>query len=135
MTNWLAGMRITADRLNDNTLETSTTSGLVAATNFSVNSFSGRKVNGITTVNGSVQYTGAGINVTNPGDNIADTAICTLPTGWRPSEAVNCIWSDGSRDGEASIATSGVVTIRTTLNDITTSANLRFYTSWISENG
>lgn len=135
MTNWLAGMRMTADRLNDHSLQSSTTAGLVAATNFTVNSFSGRKAEGTTTVNGSVQYTGAGINVTNVGDNIADTAICTLPVGWRPPEAVNTIWSDGSRDGECSIATSGVVTIRTTLNDITTGANLRFYATWLSENG
>lgn len=134
MTLWLAGMKITADRMNDHTLEESTTSGLTAGANFTVNSFSGRRVNGITTVHVYCQYTGTGINVTNPGDNIADTTMATLPSGWRPPETINACWGSGSVDGECTISNTGVVSLRSTLNDIATNANIRVTAVWISEN-
>jgi hypothetical protein len=134
LTTWLAGMLITADRLNDHTLESSTTSGLVAATDFSVNSFSGRKVSGITTIHAYCEYTGAGINVAAVGDNIADTSMCTLPSGWRPPEIINAEWGSGSVDGECTISTAGVVSLRSTLNDIATGSNIRVTATWISEN-
>jgi hypothetical protein len=134
MTVWLAGMLVTADRLNDHTLESSTTSGLVAAADFSVNSFSGRRVNGVTTVHVYCQYTGAGINVAAVGDNIADTSMATLPASWRPPETINTNWGSGSVDGECTISSAGVISLRSTLNDIAASSNIRVTATWISEN-
>jgi hypothetical protein len=134
MTTWLAGMLITADRLNDATLKTSTTTGLTAGTDFSVNTFSGRRVNGVTTVHVYCQYTGTGINVAAPGDNIVDTTMATLPSGWRPPETMNTNWGSGNVDGECTISSAGVISLRSTLNDIVTNANIRVTATWISEN-
>jgi hypothetical protein len=138
MTVFLAGMRATADRMNDNTLVDSTTSGLTAATNFTASSFSGRKVNGITTVNVVLQYTGGGIGETVGGSgNIAETTAGTLPSGWRPPETVSVLWGSTTNDGRASIATDGTITLSTTSGSsgIATGNSIRITTSWISENG
>ncbi|MGW1796956.1 hypothetical protein ACWCQN_13315 [Streptomyces sp. NPDC001984] len=127
-------MRISADRLNDNTMDAATSSGLVAATDFTVGSFSGRKVNGITTVEVFCTYTGAGI--TQTGTNITDTLMATLPAGWRPPETINASFGNGSAVGECTIGTGGLVTLRcVTANISTSSPNFRVTQSWISENG
>lgn len=140
MTKWLAGMRLTADRLNDNTLFDSTTSGATAASGFSLASFSGRKVNGITTITISCTRTGADITeiATNSG-NISDTTFATLPAGWRPPELIEAIWDSGFNDGGATINSSGVITLRTTsgstgISGVNSHAP-RITASWISENG
>lgn len=133
---FLAGMRLTADRLNDNTLDASTTSGLSPATDFTVNSFSGRKVNGITTVHVYLQYTGTGLTVSpSPGGNLGDVTIATLPSGWRPPETINAMEGDGSTIGEVTIATNGVISLRATVTTITNGRNMRITAAWISENG
>lgn len=142
MTVWLAGMKLTAARLNDHTLEESTTTGLTAATNFTVSSFSGRKVNGITTVELFVTRTTSNILelATNSG-NITDTDMCTLPSGWRPPESINALWSTGTVDGECTISSAGVVTLRTISGagnagptGLANGANVRVTSMWISEN-
>lgn len=132
MTAWLPGMKITAARLNDFTATASTTSGLTAATNFSVNSFQGRKVSGVTTVQVYVQYTGAGITATS--DNIADTTCCTLPSGYRPQEIITTNWDTGSSEGGCIINTDGTIVLRTAGASIATNNNIRISGSWISEN-
>ena len=136
MTNWLAGMRITADRLNDNTLKESTTSGLVPASGFTVNSFSGRKVNGFTTVHVYLLRTGGDIPTSGYviGDNLADTAMATLPSGWRPPELINAIIGDGNTDGEVIISAAGVITLRSQFNKVVTDRNFRITAGWISGN-
>lgn len=138
MTVWLAGMQITADRLNDNSLDASTVSGLTAASGFSVSSFSGRKVNGITTVQMFVTRTGADIAQTasDSGNISPDTTVCTLPVGWRPPETINCICGNGSVDGEATISTIGGVVLRSVSGNSgwASGTNLRFTAMWISEN-
>ncbi|NUS26135.1 MAG: hypothetical protein HOV92_18190 [Streptomyces sp.] len=137
MTNWLAGMRITADRLNDNT-STSTTSGLTAATGFSVNSFLGRKVSGVTVLDIYMQRTGADITAT--GGNITDTQICTVPAGWRPpDQTINGTWDNGAAEGGWVVGTDGVCTLRTSNGTITGTAgsgvsNLRLHIEFISDN-
>lgn len=124
MTAWLAGMRITADRLNDYTLDESTTTGLTAATDFTVTNFYGRRSKGTVVLDMYLQYTGAGITATN--GNIADTAICTTPSGWRPDHAtINGSWDDGVEMGGFVIDTAGVCTLRTSSDTIATNANLR----------
>lgn len=137
MTAWLAGMEITADRLNDFTA-TETTSGVVDASGFVTSSFVGRKVSGVTTIELFTNRTGATIaeGATNTG-NVADTLVATLPSGWRPQEAVNCIVGNGSVDGEATIASNGDITLRSISGNTgwANGSNLRFSSVWISENG
>lgn len=132
---WLAGMRITAGRLNDHSLDDETTSGLVAGSGFEVNSFSGRKVSGVTTVHIYVQYTGNGLTISpNPGGNLGDVTIATLPSGWRPPETINAVEGDGSTIGEVTIGTSGIVSLRATVSSIPANRNMRITAVWISEN-
>ena len=136
MTVWLAGMRITANRLNDHTVEATTTSGLTAASGFTVNSFSGRKVNGVTTVHVYLLRTGGEIPTSGYviGDNLADTAMATLPSGWRPPELINAIVGDGNTDGEVTISAAGVITLRSQFNKVVTDRNFRITAGWISGN-
>ncbi|MEU9972355.1 hypothetical protein [Streptomyces sp. NPDC051014] len=132
MTNWLSGMRVTADRLNDHTADATTTSGLVAATDFTVNSFSGRKASGTTTVVVFVQYTGSGLALSS--GNLIDTLMCTLPAGWRPPETINATWGDGTESGECTIGTTGQITLRSSNLSIPQNRGIRVTSGWISEN-
>lgn len=137
MTVWLAGMKITADRLNDHTLEDSTTTGATASSNFTLSSFSGRRVNGITTITILCSRTTSAISETSAGSgNIADTSMATLPAGWRPPELIEAMWDSGFNDGGATISTAGVITLRTTSgsNGIQIGENPRVTATWISEN-
>lgn len=138
MTTWQAGMRITADRLNDNT-STSTTSGLVAASGFSVNSFLGRKVSGITVLDMYLARTGT--DITASGGNISpDVQICTVPAGWRPpDQTINGTFDNGAVEGGFVIGTDGIVTLRTSNGTITGTAgggttNLRLHIEFVSDN-
>lgn len=129
MTAWKSGMLLTAARLLDDT-PTTTTSGLTAATNFSVNDFLGMRVGNLIVIDAYVQYTGAGITATN--GNIADTEICTLPSGWRPAEhVVDVSWDDGFEDGGLLIDTDGTCDLRTSSDTIATGANIRFHAAFI----
>lgn len=137
MTTWLAGMEITADRLNDFTA-TETTSGVVDSTGFSTSNFTGRKVSGVTFIELFVNRTGATLAevATNTG-NINDVDVVTLPSGWRPQEAINVICGNGSVDGEATISSAGLVSLRSVSGNTgwASGSNLRFTAMWISENG
>ena len=126
-------MRITADRLNDDTLEASTTSGLTAGTDFTVNSFSGRKLHGITTVEVFCQYTGTGVTLVS--GNLPDVTMCTLPAGWRPPETINTTWGDGTESGECTIGTTGIISLRSSNLSIPNNRGIRATATWISENG
>jgi hypothetical protein len=131
---FLAGMRITADRLNDNSLDASTSSGLTAGTDWTVNSFSGRKVNGITTVHIYLMYTGTTVAVAY-NSNLADRTIATLPSGWRPPETINALVGDGTTTGECTIGTTGIISLRAMNGDLANGRNFRITQEWISENG
>lgn len=122
MTAWQAGMRITAARLLDYTPET-VASGATASAGFSLTTFSGRRAAGWVSVYLLVNRTGADITAT--GGNIGDTAMCTLPAGWRPLDEINAQYGNGSMDGEAIIATNGLVTLRSANATITSGTNLR----------
>lgn len=129
MTQWLAGMRITADRLNDHSeFEEVTTTGLVAATGFTVSAFSGRKRSGVSFVD--VFVTRSGADMTPSGGNIADTAMCTLPEGWWPPELINAQWGNGLADGECTIGSDGQILLRSANGTIGNNTNLRVTASW-----
>ena len=57
---WLNGLKITPERLMDNTADEVITSGLVVPSGWSVSSFQGTRVHGITEVDIFITRTGAG---------------------------------------------------------------------------
>ncbi|MGC9538495.1 hypothetical protein [Streptomyces sp. UG1] len=129
MTLWLSGMIMTADRLNDYSLDAETTSGLVPATDFTVNNFWANRRAGTVELNIYLQYTGAGISIIS-GGNIGDTQCCTVPAGWRPNSAstINGHWDDGTASGGFVIGTDGICTLRTSNGSaIATGRNLRLH--------
>lgn len=114
---WQPGMIITDVRLNDGPPAISTDSGLVAGTGFSVNDFRGYKAGRNVTLDMYVHRTGTDITVT--GGNIADTAACTAPVGWRPtSGTINGSWDDGTAQGGFVIGTDGICTLRTSNGEL-----------------
>ncbi|MET9510752.1 hypothetical protein ABZX62_20220 [Streptomyces flavidovirens] len=131
MTAWLAGMRITASRLLTDT-PTITTTGLTAASGFSVLDFRGSRSGNVIVLDMYVQRTGAAIALTS--GNLPDTDICTVPAGWRPTHGtMNGDWDDGTATGGFVIGTSGVCTLRSSTGDIATSRNLRMHATFIIE--
>lgn len=138
MTTWRSGMRLTSDRLNDNTLRMSTTTGATAGTGFTLVSFSGRKVNGITTIQIICSRSGASIpqSGVDTGDLNPDINMATLPAGWRPPETIQAMWNSSVCDGGSTISTAGVVQLQTVSGNsgIANGHAPRVYASWISEN-
>lgn len=127
MTVWLAGMRITADRLNDYSLDDETTSGFVIASGWALNNFWANRQGATVEMNIYVNRTGADITAST--GNIADTAVGTAPAGWRPnsSSTITGFWDDGTSSGGFVIGTDGVVTLRTGSSTITSGRNLRLH--------
>ena len=134
---WLNGLKITPERLMDNTADEVITSGLSVPSGWSVSSFQGTRVHGITEVDIFVTRTGADITESSAGSgNISgDPTMCTLPSSWAPPRAVNATWGNGSTDGEATIVTSGEVQLRSISGSgaIATGTNVRITSMWISE--
>lgn len=134
---WLAGMRMTAERLNDNTADETTTSGLVVATGWAASSFVGRKVNGVTTVLVVVSRTGATLTASSSG-SITNTLAATLPVGWRPQDTlIENYDKAGVADGSVTILSNGTCTVKTLSPTATIASGsaITFFASWISENG
>ncbi len=130
-------MRITADRLNDNTVDDSTTSGLVPATDFDTNTFQGYKVNGMTTISVVVTYTGLSNITANSSGNITNTACATLPDGWRPPTTLIAAFDKGSvATGSLAIASNGTCTLYTMSPTaaIADGDNITFMATWVSGN-
>jgi parallel beta-helix repeat protein len=134
---WLNGLKITPERLMDNTADEVITSGLSVPSGWSVSSFQGTRVHGITEVDIFITRTGADITESSSGSgNISgDPLLCTLPSGWAPPRPVNATWGNGSTDGEATIVTSGEVNLRSISGSgaIATGTNVRVTSLWISE--
>jgi hypothetical protein len=127
MTRWLAGMRVTAGRLNDYALDDETTSGFVAASGWTVNNFWANRQGGTVEINLYVQRSGAEIPATT--GNIGDTNVGTIPAGWRPNSAsmINGSWDDGTSSGGFVLDTTGVITLRTGSSTISSGRNLRLH--------
>lgn len=134
MTQWLAGMLITADRLNDGIDATTTTSGLTAKTGFTVNDFTGAKSGQICAVDIYLSVTSTINTTSSTTGNISDTDCCTLPSGYRPDlHTVQTIWGSGVASGDCIIATDGTVTLRTSdyNQPISSGANIRIHAAWL----
>lgn len=132
---WLAGMTITADRLNDHSVDEVTSAGAVAATGWSISSFEGRRVAGVTTVNLLVTRTGADVpqSAADSGNIAGDPSVCTLPDGWRPTATANGLYGNGVVDGEFSVNTAGLIILRSISGNagIVSGTNTRIFCSWI----
>lgn len=125
MTAWKSGMLVTAARLLDDT-PTTTTSGITMATGFTLNDFSAYRVGNLIEFRAYIQRSGA--DITQTSGNIADTAICTLPSGWRPtSGTTQGFWGSGVEGGDYVYGTDGICTLRTASGDINTGANIRLH--------
>ena len=128
MTLWLSGMLMTADRLNDYSLDDETTSGFVIGSGFSLNNFWANRSRSTVEMNIYVNRTGGTISPTT-GNLSPDVAVGTAPAGWRPNSAstLNGTWDDGTAVGGWVIGTDGVATLRTSSSDITNGRNLRLH--------
>ncbi|GAA4999457.1 hypothetical protein [Streptomyces siamensis] len=136
MTLWVPGMKITASRLNDGPAVTTTNSGLVAASGFTVNDFRGYRSGRTIVLDMYLLRTGATITQTS-GNITPDVQICTAPIGWRPTNGtINGPWDDGTSEGGFVIGTDGVCTLRTAYSDIAGSStrNLRLHIGFIIDN-
>lgn len=95
-----------------------TTTGLIAATDFAVVSFYGSKINGVCMVHCYLTYSpNPTTNTIAPSAgtaNLTDTQVATLPDGYRPPTTINFIWGDGAESGEGYVTSAGAVWIRTT---------------------
>lgn len=124
---WLSGMIMTADRLNDYSLDDETTSGFVIASGWTLNNFWANRQGATVEMNIYANRTGGTITATT--GNIGDTLVGTAPSGWRPNSAstINGVWSDGTASGEWVIGTDGLCTLRTSSSDITNGRNVRMH--------
>ncbi|MFI5755617.1 hypothetical protein [Streptomyces sp. NPDC051569] len=131
MTTWLAGMTITAQRLADGLDTITTTTGLVASTGFSVTDFRGTRLGRSVVLDMYIARTGAALTATT--GNIVDTACCTVPVGWRPTNGtINGNFDDGTASGAFVVGGDGLCTLRTASSDIVTGRNLRMHISFIT---
>lgn len=134
MTQWLAGMRMTADRLNDYSLDSETTSGFVVASGFTLNNFWANRQGAAVELNIYVNRTGG--TITGTTGNITDTQVGTVPVGWRPNSASTLTgsWGDGTASGEFVMGTDGITTLRTSNGqDIINGRNLRLHLTFNME--
>lgn len=135
---WLNGLNMTDTRLNDHSADDQITSGLTVPAGWSVAGFTATRLSGFTFAEIFVTRTGADITESSAGaGNIAgDPTMCTLPDGWEPPRPINCLWGNGTTDGEATIITSGEVQLRSISGSggIATGTNVRITALWPSEN-
>lgn len=128
MTLWLAGMAITADRLNDYSLDDETTAGFVVASGWTLNNFWANRQGATVEVNIYVNRSGADITQTS-GNISPDVAVGTIPSGWRPNSAstINGTFDDGTTTGGWVVGTDGVCTLRTATSTIASGRNVRMH--------
>lgn len=131
-----AGMRISADVMNDNSIDRQTSSGLALEDDFSFLSFRGQKLNGVTSISITLEYVGSDVTATANG-NIGDVTVGSLPEGWWPPEQVTSYFgkSDDS-DGSFTVQTTGVILLKTMNNNAVLTAGQYVFLAimWISEN-
>lgn len=103
----------------------SQTTGLVAASGFSVNNLFARRTAQVVTVDVYMERTGA--DLTLSGGNLPDTAMCTVPAGWRPQHStISGSFDNGVTGfGGAVLGTDGIVTLRSSAGTIGNGTNVR----------
>ncbi|QEQ94056.1 minor tail protein [Streptomyces phage Saftant] len=91
----------------------SITSGLTAASGYSVNNFLATKFSGVCTVGFDLAIVTPYSTSDDP-PHVGDHVIATIPDGYRPRRTMTGIYSTGYADGECDVTTAGTVTLRTT---------------------
>jgi hypothetical protein len=142
MTQWLAGMIITAAKLNDGPPTTFTTTGMTAATGWLLNDFRGYRNGRNITLDVWIHRTGEDLPLVN--GQLPDVLACTAPDGWRPtSGTINGGWDDGVAEGGFVVDPDGKITLRTSSGTINGDAgpatpgsgrNLRLHADFIIDN-
>ena len=108
-----------------------TTTGLSAASGFSVLDFFGHRQGKVVVLDMYLARTGSTI-AANDGGNIADTVCATVPSAWRPTHStIAGYWDSGSSFGGFVIGTDGIVTLRTASNGVAGGTNLRLHITFI----
>lgn len=109
---------------------TSTTSGLAVASGWSLNDFFAFRQGRSVTIDVYVTRTGG--NIVATGGNIADTVVCTLPSGWRPTHStITSCFDTGIVHGGWVVGTDGICTIRTASEDIASATNMRLHIGFL----
>lgn len=131
-TEFLIGQRLTADLLNANVIDYPTTSTSIgtAAAGFTASAQQARIALGGKFVDVALFLNRTGADITQTNTNIADTACFTLDSDYWPTETRNCWYGNGSMDGEATISTAGVVTLRSASYTIVSGTNVRICVSF-----
>lgn len=112
MTQWLAGMRITADRLNDAS-PVALTSPSAPAPGFTLTAFTARKTSGVVEWSIILVRSGATITAGSSG-NINDVICATLPGDCWPGATYYTSYDKaGTATGSVRVSTSGVCTLTT----------------------
>lgn len=140
MTQWFAGNIITAEKLNDGPPTTTTTTGLVVASGWTLSDFRGARNGRNITLDIFLHRSGTTIGAIS--GNVTDQLMCTAPVGWRPtSGTINGGWDDQVSEGGFVIGTDGLCTLRTSSGDIIGDAtdpgngrNLRLHVDFIIDN-
>ncbi|MEU7338718.1 hypothetical protein [Streptomyces sp. NPDC007074] len=117
-----------------------TTTGLVAASGFTVNNFYAYRFGKVVALDLYLKRSGTTISATS-GNITPDVQIATVPAGWRPTHTtINAAWDDGTSTGGWVIGTDGICTLRTATSDIIGEAtssgngrNLRLHITFIQD--
>ncbi|MER5843679.1 hypothetical protein ABT099_25990 [Streptomyces prasinus] len=108
----------------------STTTGLSAASGFSVLDFFGYRQGKVTSIDLYLARTGG--KITANSGNIADTVCATVPSAWRPQHStITGCFDNGIVHGGFVIGTDGIVTLRTATDDIDGGTNLRLHLTFL----
>jgi len=109
---------------------TSTTSGLTAASGFSVNSFYGFRQGRFITLDMYVARSGGNLPLSS--GNLPDVVCCTAPANWRPThDTINGSWDNGVVGGGFVIGVDGICTLRTSDGTIESGTNLRLHIAFL----
>lgn len=103
----------------------SQTTGLTLSSGFSLNDFRARRTAQVVTIDLYIERTGADLVLS--GGNLPDTAMCTLPAGWRPQHGtISGFFDNGVAGfGGAVVGTDGLVTLRSSGGNIVSGTNIR----------
>lgn len=103
----------------------SQTTGLALSSGFSLNDFRARRTAQVVTIDLYIERTGADLVLS--GGNLPDTAMCTLPAGWRPQHGtISGFFDNGVAGfGGAVVGTDGLVTLRSSGGNIVSGTNIR----------
>ncbi|MGW1405017.1 hypothetical protein [Streptomyces sp. NPDC002403] len=111
MTQWLAGMRITAARLNNYT-PVALTSSVIPAAGWGLSSFTARRAGGTVEWTVILSRTGASLPAADSTGNIGDILACTLPADCCPgSRYITQFDKGGTSSGSVRIESSGTCTL------------------------